>query len=31
MTTRMSRARLAAIELPDFGMPDASPELQPSA
>ena len=27
MTTRSRRARLAPIELPDFGMPDASPVL----
>ena len=30
MTTGSSQARLAAIDLPDFGMPDSSPELQPS-
>ena len=30
MTTRTARARLAPIDLPDFGMPDASPELPPS-
>jgi len=30
VTTRPSRARLARIDLPDFGMPDASPELPPS-
>ena len=30
VTTRPSRARLATIDLPDFGMPDASPELPPS-
>lgn len=30
MTMRPTRARLAPLDLPDFGMPDASPELPPS-
>jgi hypothetical protein len=30
VTTRTTRARLAQIDLPDFGMPDASPELPQS-
>ncbi len=30
MTARSAEARLAPIDLPDFGMPDASPELPPS-
>jgi len=30
VTTGVSQARLAPIELPDFGMPETSPELPPS-
>jgi hypothetical protein len=30
MTTPTRTARLTEVELPDFGMPDASPELPPS-